>query len=59
MSILLTIGIVILVIWLIFVIFFRSLGCLIHIALAVGLVLLILWLLSNVFHLISLPGFLS
>jgi len=50
-SILLIIGIVILVLWLIGVIFFRSLGWLIHIALIIGLILLIIWLLRNVLHL--------
>ena len=48
MSILLTIGIIILVLWLLGFVFFRSLGFLIHIALIVGVILLILWLLRSV-----------
>jgi hypothetical protein len=47
-SILLLIGIIILVLWLLGFIFFRSLGLLIHIALIVGVILLILWLLRSV-----------
>lgn len=48
MSILLIIGIIILVLWLLGFIFFRTLGWLIHIALIVGLILIIIWLLRNV-----------
>ena len=48
MSILLTIGIIILVLWLLGFIFFRSLGWLLHIALIIGAILLIIWLLRNV-----------
>ena len=48
MSILLVIGIVILVLWLLGFIFFRSLGWLIHIALIIGAILLVIWLLRNV-----------
>ena len=51
MSILLIIGIVILVLWLLGFIFFRSLGFLIHIALIVGAIILIVWLLRDVLHL--------
>jgi Family of unknown function (DUF5670) len=51
MSILLIIGIIILVLWLLGFIFFRSLGWLIHLALVIGLILVIIWLLRNVFHL--------
>jgi hypothetical protein len=48
MSILLIIGIIILVLWLLGFIFFRSLGWLIHIALIIGAILLIIWLLRSV-----------
>lgn len=48
MSTLLLIGIIILILWLLGFIFFRSLGFLIHIALIVGVILLILWLLRSV-----------
>ena len=48
MSTLLLIGIIILVLWLLGFVFFRSLGFLIHIALIVGVILLILWLLRVV-----------
>ena len=51
MSILLIIGIVILVLWLLGFIFFRSLGWLIHIALIIGAILVIIWLLRTVFGL--------
>ena len=51
MSILLIIGIIILVLWLLGFIFFRSLGWLIHIALIIGVILVIVWLLRSVLHL--------
>jgi hypothetical protein len=51
MSILLIIGIIILVLWLLGFIFFRTLGWIIHIALIIGLILLIIWLLRSVFGL--------
>jgi hypothetical protein len=51
MSILLIIGIVILVLWLLGFIFFRSLGFIIHVALIIGAILLIIWLLQSVFKL--------
>ena len=51
MGILLTIGIIILVLWLLGFIFFKSIGGLIHIALIVGVILLIIWLLRAVFKL--------
>jgi hypothetical protein len=51
MSILLIIGIIILVLWLLGFIFFKTLGALIHIALFIGVILLIIWLLSRVFKL--------
>ncbi len=51
MSVLLIIGIIVLVLWLLGFIFFKSLGCLIHIALIVGVILIIIWLLSAVFRL--------
>jgi len=48
MDILLTIGIIILVLWLLGFIFFKSLGLLIHIALIIGVILVIIWLLRSV-----------
>ena len=51
MGFLLTIAIIILVLWLVGWIFFKSIGGLIHIALVVGVILLIIWLLSKVFKL--------
>lgn len=51
MDILLTIGIIILVLWLLGFIFFKSLGWLIHIALIIGVIFLIIWLLRSVFRL--------
>ena len=51
MGILLTIGILILVLWLLGFIFFKSIGGLIHIALIVSVILLIIWLLRAVFKL--------
>ena len=51
MSILLIIGIIILVLWLLGFIFFKSIGAIIHVALVVGLILLIIWLLRAVFKL--------
>ena len=51
MGILLTIGIIILVLWLLGFIFFKSIGGLIHIALIVSVILLIIWLLRAVFKL--------
>jgi hypothetical protein len=49
MSLLLIIGIVILVLWLLGFIFFKSIGGIIHIALFIGLILIIIWLLRAVF----------
>ena len=51
MSILLIIGIIILVLWLLGFIFFKSIGAIIHLALVIGLILLIIWLLRAVFKL--------
>ena len=48
MSILLTIGIIIFVLWLLGYIFFRSLGWLLHIALIISVILVIVWLLRSV-----------
>jgi hypothetical protein len=48
MSTLLLIGIIVLVLWLLGFIFFRTLGWLLHIALIVAVILLILWLLRSV-----------
>jgi hypothetical protein len=50
-NILLVLAIVILVLWLLGRIFFKSLGCMIHIALIIAGILLVIWLLSFVFHL--------
>jgi hypothetical protein len=51
MSLLLIIGIIILVLWLLGFIFFKSIGGIIHIALLIGAVLIIIWLLRAVFKL--------
>jgi len=51
MGIILVIGIIILILWLLGFIFFKSLGALIHIALIVGIILVIIWLLRAVFKL--------
>lgn len=51
MGTLLTIGIIILVLWLLGFIFFKSLGALIHLALVIGVILLIIWLLRAIFRL--------
>ena len=51
MGILLIFAIIILVLWLLGFIFFKTLGALIHIALFIGVILLIIWLLSRVFKL--------
>jgi hypothetical protein len=51
MGILLVIAIVILVLWFLGFIFFKSIGGIIHIALVVGIILLIIWLLRQVFKL--------
>jgi hypothetical protein len=47
--ILLIIGIIIVVLWLLGWLFFKSIGAIIHIALVVGVILLIIWLLRTVF----------
>jgi hypothetical protein len=49
MSILLIIGIIVLVLWLLGFIFFRSIGAIIHLALLVGIILIVIWLLRAVF----------
>ena len=51
MGILLIIGIIILVLWLLGFLFFKSIGAIIHIALVIGLILIIIWLLKTVFKL--------
>jgi hypothetical protein len=51
MSILLIIGIIIIVLWFLGFIFFKTIGAIIHIALVIGLILLIIWLLRAVFKL--------
>ena len=48
MSIIIIIGIVLLVLWLLGFIFFRTLGWLLHIALIIAAILIIIWLLRNV-----------
>jgi hypothetical protein len=49
MGILLIIGIIILVLWLLGFLFFKTIGAIIHIALVIGLILIIIWLLRAVF----------
>jgi len=51
MHILLIIGIIILVLWLLGFIFFRSLGWIINIALIIGAILIVIWLLRVVLRL--------
>jgi hypothetical protein len=51
MDVLLIIGIIIFVLWLLGFIFFRNLGCLIHIALIIAVIFIIIWLLRSVFGL--------
>ena len=51
MNILLTIGIILLVLWLLGLFVFPSLGTLLYIALVIGAILVIIWLLRKVFHL--------
>jgi Family of unknown function (DUF5670) len=51
MGVLLIIGIILLVLWLLGFIFFKSIGALIHIALVVAVILIIIWLLKAVFKL--------
>ena len=51
MGILLIIGIIILVLWLLGFLFFKTIGAIIHIALVIGLILIIIWLLKVVFKL--------
>ena len=48
MSILIIIGIILLVLWLLGFLFFRSLGWLLHIALIIAAILIIIWLLRSV-----------
>jgi hypothetical protein len=51
MGVLLVIAIVVIVLWLLGFIFFKSIGGIIHLALVVGIILLIIWLLRAVFKL--------
>lgn len=51
MNVLIIIGIILLVLWLLGFIFFRTLGWLIHIALIIAVILIIIWLLRSVFGL--------
>ena len=49
MSTLLVIAIALLAIWVIARLFFKSLGCLIHVALIAALILAVIWLLKFIF----------
>ncbi|XUW99411.1 MAG: DUF5670 family protein [Dehalogenimonas sp.] len=49
MSTLLLIAIALLVIWIIARLFFKSLGCLIHLALVAAVILAVIWLFKTVF----------
>ena len=51
MGVLLIIGIILLVLWLLGFIFFKSIGSIIHIALIIAVILIIIWLLRAVFKL--------
>ena len=51
MNVLIIIGIILFVLWLLGLIFFRALGWLIHIALIIAVILIIIWLLRSVFGL--------
>ena len=51
MGTLLFIAIALLALWVIGRLFFKSLGCIIHIALILAVLLVIFWLLRSVFHL--------
>jgi hypothetical protein len=51
MNILLTIGIILLVLWLLGFIVLPALGWLLHIAIIVAVILIIIWLLKKVFKL--------
>jgi hypothetical protein len=50
MTILLTIGIILFVLWLLGLFAFKALGGLIHIALVIAVILVIIWLLRAVFN---------
>ncbi len=51
MGILLTIGVILLVLWLVGFIAIPGLGWLIHIALVIAVILIIIWLLRRIFRL--------
>jgi len=51
MGILLIIGIILLILWLLGLFVFKSLGGLVHIALVIAVILIIIWLLKAVFNL--------
>jgi hypothetical protein len=51
MGILLTIGIILLILWLLGFIAIPALGWIIHIALVIAVILIIIWLLKRVFRL--------
>jgi len=48
MSILIIIGVILLVLWLLGFLFFRTLGWLLHIALIIAAILIIIWFLRSV-----------
>ena len=48
---LLILAIVVFILWILGWIFFKSLGCMIHIALIIAGILFVIWLLSAVLHL--------
>ena len=47
---LLILAIIIFVLWILGWIFFKSLGCMVHIALVIATILLVIWLLTSVLH---------
>jgi len=50
MGILLFIAIALVVLWLLGFLFFKSIGCIIHVVLIIAVILAILWLLRAVLH---------
>jgi hypothetical protein len=48
MSAILIIGIILFILWVLGMVFFKSLGAIIHIALVVAVILVIIWLLQEV-----------
>lgn len=51
MEFILFIAVALLVLWVIVRLFFKSVGCIIHVALILGVVLVVFWLLREVFNL--------